>query len=126
MRVLLADCDSEFLNIAKRFMSQCGHEALVASSGLECIECLRDCPPDLLVLDCELLWGGSEGVLEIMDDEPALDAIPVILMTDEQWEPKTVFEADSRVVGRVRKPYSLAQLLKKMQVCEINRPESIA
>jgi DNA-binding response OmpR family regulator len=118
MRVLIADCDGEFLDIAKRFMSQRGHEALVASSGLECIACLRDCPPDVLVLSCELPWGGTEGVLEIMDEEPTLNAIPVILVTDEELESKTVFDADSRVVDRVRKPYSLTQLLKQMQLCE--------
>jgi DNA-binding response OmpR family regulator len=122
MRVLIADCDSEFLDIAKRFMNQCGHEALVASSGLECIACLRDCPPDVLVLDSELLWGGIEGVLEFMDAEPTLYTIPVILITDEQLESKTFFKSDSRVVGRVTKPYSLTQLLKQMQLCETNRP----
>ena len=125
MRVLIADCDSEFLDIAKRFMSQSGHKAVVASSGLECIECLRDCLPDVLVLSVELLWGGSEGVLEIMDEELTLNAIPVILVTDEEMESKTVFEANSRVIGRVRKPYSLAQLLKQMQLCEINHPGSL-
>jgi len=115
MRVVIADCDSEFLDIAKRFMNQCGHEAFVASSGLECIACLRDGPPDVLVLSCELLWGGTEGVLGIMDEEPTLDTIPVILVTGEESEPKTVFEAGSRVVDRVKKPYSLSQLLKHMQ-----------
>jgi DNA-binding response OmpR family regulator len=125
MRVLIADCDSEFLDIAKRFMNQCGHDALVASSGLECIACLRDCPPDVLVLSCELPWGGTEGVLEIMNEEPRLNSIPVILVTDEELESKTVFDADSRVVHRARKPYSLTQLLKQMQLCEINRLGSL-
>lgn len=118
MRVLFADCDSEFLGIAKRFMNQCGHDALVASSGLECIACLRDYPPDVLVLSCDLLWGGTEGVLEVMDEEPTLNAIPIILVTNEEMESMTDFEADSRVVDRVKKPYSLVQLLKKMQLCE--------
>ncbi|MEQ1830143.1 MAG: hypothetical protein ABL921_29550 [Pirellula sp.] len=125
MRILIADGDSEFLDIAKRFMNQCGHDALVVSSGLECIACLRDCPPDVLVLGCELLWGGTEGVLEIMNEEPTLDAIPVILVTDEELESKTVFDTDSQVVHRVRKPYSLTQLLKPMQLCEINRTGSL-
>ena len=86
MRVLIADGDGEFLDIARRFLNQRGHEALVVSSGLECIACLRDYPPDVIVLSCELLWGGTEGVLEIMNEEPTLDAIPVILVTDEEIE----------------------------------------
>ena len=125
MQVLIAGCDGEFLDIAKRFMNQCGHEALVVSSGLECIACLRDCPPDVLVLSCELLWGGAEGVLEIMDEEPTLNAIPVILVMDQEMESKTCFEADSRVVDRVKRQYSLMQLLKQMQLCESNAREAL-
>ena len=79
----------------------------------------------MLVQSCELLWGGSEGVLEIMDEEPTLDAIPVIPVTDEELEFKTVFEAGSRVVDRIKRQYSLTQLLKQMQLCKVNRPESL-
>ncbi len=125
MRVLIADCDGEFLDIAKRFMNQCGHDASLATSGLECIASLRESPPDVLVLCCELLWGSAEGVLEIMDEEPTLDAIPVILVTEEEADSKTVFDADSRVFHRLRKPYSLNQLLRQMQLCEVNRSGSL-
>ena len=125
MQVLIAGCDGEFLDIARRFLNQRGHEALVVSSGLECIACLRDCPPDVLVLSCELLWGGAEGVLEIMDEEPTLNAIPVILVMDQEMESKTCFEADSRVVDRVKRQYSLMQLLKQMQLCESNAREAL-
>lgn len=123
MRVLFVDCDSEFLDIAKRFMNHCGHEVFLASCGLDCIERLNDSTPDVLVLSCELLWGGHEGVLAIMNEEPTLDTIPVILVTDEELESDAI-EADARIVARVRKPYSLNHLLKQIQLCEINRSES--
>ncbi len=115
MRMLITDGDSEFLEIAKRFMKQYGHEALVASNGLECIACLRDSAPDILVLDSELLWGGSDGVRDIMNEEPQLDSIPVILITDDEPGTVTDSKANSRVVDRVKKPYSLTQLIKRIQ-----------
>jgi len=123
MRVLIADCDSEFLEIAKRFMNQCGHEALVASNGLECIACLRGCLPDVVVLDCELLWGGSDGVCELMNGDPTLAAIPVILITDETLDSKTDAGAGLRVVDQVEKPYSLRQLIGRIHAYEMKRLE---
>jgi DNA-binding response OmpR family regulator len=115
MRVLIADCDREFLDIAKRFMTQCGHEAMIASNGLECIACLRDLAPDIVVLDSELQWGGSDGVCEFMKEEPTLEAIPIILITDEELECKTDYKADFRIFDRMKKPYSLTQLVGRLQ-----------
>ncbi len=115
MRMLIADSDCEFLDIAKRFMNQYGHEALVASNGLECIACLRESAPDILVLDSELLWGGSDGVREIMNEEPQLDSIPVILIADEEQSATPDCEPSLRVVDRIKKPYSLTQLIKRIQ-----------
>jgi DNA-binding response OmpR family regulator len=125
MQVLIADCDSEFLDIAKRFLTQCGHEAMVASNGLECIACLRYSAPDILVLDSELRWGGSEGVCELMKEEPAWDAIPIILITDEDLKCKIDCKADFRIFDRMKKPYSLTQLVGRLQACEMNSIRSL-
>ncbi len=121
MRVLIADCDSEFLDLARRFLSQCGHEAMVASNGVECMTCLRNSAPEMVVLDGELLWGGSDGVREFMNEEPGLDVIPLILVSDELQDSRTGSGADSLVVDRLRKPYSLTHLIGRIQACETNR-----
>jgi DNA-binding response OmpR family regulator len=125
MRVLIADCDTEFLHIAKRFLNHCGHDAIVASNGLECIACLRESAPDIVVLDSELQWGGSDGVCEFMKDEPAWDAIRIILITDEELECKTDCKADFRRFDRMKKPYSLTQLVGRLQACELNSIRSL-
>jgi DNA-binding response OmpR family regulator len=41
-------------------------------TGLECIESLRAAVPEVLVLELNLLWGGEDGVLSMIGDEPAL------------------------------------------------------
>lgn len=48
--------------------------ALVATAmtGLECIESLRAAVPQVLVLELNLLWGGEDGVLSMIADDPAL------------------------------------------------------
>ncbi len=121
MRVLFADSDSEFLDLAKRFLSQCGHKARVASIGVECMTCFRDSAPEMVVFDGELFWGGSDGVREFMNEEPGLDAIPVILVSDELQDSRTGSGADLLVVDRLRKPYSLTHRIGRIQACETNR-----
>ncbi len=51
-----------------------------ASSGLECIGSLRAAVPDVLVLELNLLWGGEDGVLSMIADEPKLRPQCVMIM----------------------------------------------
>jgi response regulator RpfG family c-di-GMP phosphodiesterase len=37
--------------------------------------------PDVLVLEAELLWGGGDGVLAVLDEEPELRPAVVILVS---------------------------------------------
>ena len=47
-----------------------------ALSGLECAARLRECVPDVLVLEPQLPWGGGEGVLAMMGEVPSLRLFP--------------------------------------------------
>jgi len=42
-----------------------GHRATTATDGVECVHRLRAEFPDMLILEAPLLWGGTEGVLEV-------------------------------------------------------------
>jgi hypothetical protein len=39
----------------------------MAEGGIDCVEKIAHERPDLLVLEAPLLWGGSDGVLEILE-----------------------------------------------------------
>ena len=110
MRVVLADSDHELLELVQSFLWDCGHEAEIASDGLECISILREFVPDLLVLDGDLLWGGSDGVLALMDEDLLLSEIPVVLTAEGDMADELV--ALSRwPVACLTKPYRLGELL---------------
>ena len=51
MRVLIADSDEAFLEVAQRYLSHRGHEAETASNGLECVASLLRDMPDVVVLE---------------------------------------------------------------------------
>lgn len=57
MRVLLADGDKEFLDVAQDYLSTLGHEVYIARNGLEAVAGLRRGLPNVVVLEQELLWG---------------------------------------------------------------------
>lgn len=110
MRVLVADTDEVVLEIIQSFLWDRGHEAEVACDGLECISILREFAPDVLVLDQDLLWGGSNGVLAQMNDDPLLPLIPVILTAQGQIDDELI-ALTCLPVACLQKPYRLGELL---------------
>jgi len=114
MRVLIAGGDTEFLELEQRFLSHCGHDATIAYDGLECASILQDFIPDVVVIDCELLWGGSDGVVAIMLEDPRLSQTPVIFVADV--DPREAYEdkMEWMVVDWIRKPYGMRELLTQI------------
>lgn len=57
-----------------------GHRVEATGSGIDCVSLLRKQRPDLLILEAPLLWGGSDGVLEVVEQDLGPHAIPVIVL----------------------------------------------
>ncbi len=81
MRILLADADKSVHQAYCEPLARENIELVAARNGVECIELLRDHAPDVVVLDSQLRWGGSDGVLAFMHEAPALSSIPVVVLT---------------------------------------------
>ena len=81
IRVLMADPD-EFLHpVYREPLSREGFEVEMASSGLDCVSRLRERVPDVLLLEPLLPWGGGDGVLSMMGEDPDLAVVPVMVLT---------------------------------------------
>ena len=78
MRALIVDRDVEFLEILETFFRNRGHEAQFATNGVECLEVLRDFNPDVIMVSYGLQWGGVDGILAVLREDPLLQNIPVI------------------------------------------------
>lgn len=80
-KVLLAiqrsDCRTEF----QRDLVRNGFEVVTADHGLECLQVFQAFSPDVIVLDPELRWGGGDGVLDVIRDDPGLSEVPVLVLT---------------------------------------------
>jgi carbon storage regulator len=84
IRVLIADSDEYLLTSYREYFRQLGATVVTATTGLECMERIRDSAPDLLILEPVLLWGGGEGVLALMQEHPELRPAFVIILTQSR------------------------------------------
>jgi DNA-binding response OmpR family regulator len=83
-RVVIAVPNPALLNAYRESLALEGFEVATARDGLECVRRLREFLPDLLVLSTALPWGGGDGVLAVMSEEPRLQHVPVIVMASGQ------------------------------------------
>ncbi|QDU29259.1 Regulator of RpoS [Anatilimnocola aggregata] len=119
MRVLIADGDEVFLEVAQHYLSDSGHEVNIATNGLDTVADLRRELPDVVVLDRELLWGGSDGVRALMQQVPRWSEIPLILTSTDVLPEVSGSVAGPPVAARLRKPYRLKDLLVHLHECSL-------
>jgi hypothetical protein len=79
MHIVVASSSAHRQTLYRDAIEGLGYQVATASGGVECIECLRSCSAALLLLEAPLLWGGSDGVLDIVQHEVA-GSPPVILV----------------------------------------------
>lgn len=77
----MADPDESIHPVYREPLSQEGFEVDMALNGLECVSRLHERVPDVLVLELQLPWGGSDGVLAMMGEDPDLAIVPVMVLT---------------------------------------------
>lgn len=80
MRILVASSSAHRQTFYREAIEEMGDEVRVAASAIECAESLREGRPDLLVLETPLLWGGSDGVLAVLQEQVGAGSLPVILV----------------------------------------------
>lgn len=112
MRIVVADQDKSFLESFREFLGVRGHEVAVATEGLTCLRWLRDFRPDVVALSNNLLWGGSDGVLSIMKEDPKLRNIPVLVMVENPAQPP--WRLHPEMVSTVYRPFRHDDLVRRL------------
>jgi len=78
--VLVASADPSLRIALVAHLGRLGCHVTTAVSGLDCLAKLRACPPNLLLLAPPLLWGSEAGVADRMKQDPALEAVPILVL----------------------------------------------
>ena len=92
-----------------------GFDVHVVQGGVECINVLRQGLPNVMLLECSLLWGGAEGVLEIRSKDPVMKRIPVVLLSNDGVTPDAYRLARFRIAGffgRIPSGYELVTVIR--------------
>jgi CheY-like chemotaxis protein len=99
MRILVASSSAHRQTFYRGAIEGLGDEVRVAVSGVECAESLRKERPDLLILETPLLWGGSDGVLAVLEESAGGQSLPVVLVATsssaEDWFQLGRFRVDN-------------------------------
>ena len=111
-RILIADGDDYRLDLYRRFFTGCGFEVRAASEGLACLVELRRFPPDALVLDMHLPWGGGDGVLAHMRTDPRLRRTPIVIIHSLHGAEVASFALEFPKIQFIKKPFRLHTLLE--------------
>ncbi|MHB1035498.1 MAG: response regulator [Pirellulales bacterium] len=91
IRVLLADPNGFLLDSYRRHLWRNGFEVATATDGLQCLEKLRQFTPDVLVLEPMLRWGGGDGVLTVMFEDPDTPVAPVVILLTYGCDPGVLY-----------------------------------
>jgi CheY-like chemotaxis protein len=110
-QLLVADSDPFVRERSRGYFGNRGYQVETAADALECLDLLRRIPPDVLVLEWELLWGGGDGVLAYLRENRCRWPETVIATTapaDADLSPR--LEAPVKAV--LKRPFSMATLFE--------------
>ena len=106
--LLIADDAMSLTARIKSYFTARGYRVHSVADGLECIESMQLELPDVVLLDCELLWGGCDGILSWMQEELVRSRIPVIMMSElschEKHHPSVAYQ--------IRRPFDVETLFQ--------------
>jgi CheY-like chemotaxis protein len=106
--VLVVDDDSAIRYVLSSFLARAGYNVRNAADGAEALADIRECCPQVVVLDLDMpVLPGAE-LLQLMRRDAQLCDVPVILMTGLIYIPKPV---QALAQGVLEKPFMFAELL---------------
>ena len=104
--ILVVDDNRDLVDLYVTILNMYGYTIVSANSGKECLEILKTCVPDLILLDIMMSpMDGWETLLHIRSN-PATQNIPVIMVTGKQFVFEELEKYGRYIDGYVIKPIS--------------------
>ena len=114
-RILVVEDQVDNQQILRDLLTSVGYEVVEAENGVEALSAAVEQRPDLILMDIQLpLLDGYEATRRIKAD-PALRAIPVIVVTSYALSGDEAKARDAGCDAYVTKPFSPRALLAKIR-----------
>ena len=122
-KILVADDRPDNITLLTRYLEYEGYEHVAARDGLETLDKVRDELPDLVLLDVNMPHKDGFTVLEEIRADPAVQHIPVIILTAARLDPSDVqsglnLGADDYVTKPFDRHELMARIRTKLRVKE--------
>jgi DNA-binding response OmpR family regulator len=114
-QVLVADDDSDILELVSFRLDRAGYDVLKASDGEEALRVATDEVPDLIVLDVMMPKLDGYAVTRRLRATPETAGIPVILLTARVQEADIARGFDAGADDYLKKPFSPLELRARVQ-----------
>lgn len=111
--ILVVDDDVNVVTLFQRRLETAGYEVISANNGIDGLKKIRECKPDLLLLD--VMMPGLDGfsVVREMRSDEALKDIPVVIVT-AKGELSDLFRFEG-VAAVFEKPFKGEEVLTKVR-----------
>jgi DNA-binding response OmpR family regulator len=121
--ILIADSDPELVEILGEYLAERGYSVDTAAGVVECVTRLRRSPPDILLIEWDLLWRGGAGVLDRMREQKDMHRVAVVLMTSGVAGEANPDPEDRLTIRYLRKPFLADSLLDSLRSAVTGRRE---
>ena len=112
VRILVVDDEPQYVWTIQVSMEAKGYEVLVAEDGQTAIECIINEDPDIVILDVKM--PGLDGY-EVCRRVREFSTVPIIMLTGLAGSANRIRGLDVGADHYMTKPFSLAELLARMQ-----------
>lgn len=129
IKALLAIRRSHSRSAYEIILQRHGLDVVAADDGIQCLDVLRRFTPNVVVVEPELLWGGGDGIVSVLRDDPQTRGVPVLVLTTDASR-SAVYRISQFSVGdyltQPVAPEQLTSLLVRLAVgnCEFSIAES--
>ena len=119
-KILVVDDEDRSLRLVEAMLAPEGYEVVLAHSGEEGLEKIRDACPDIVLLDIMMPGMNGYEVLRILRQQ---SNIPVIMLTAKKEVTSAIDSLHLGADDYVRKPFMKGELLARIKA-KLRRAES--
>jgi len=112
MRVLVVEDDPNLQKTLRTALSASGYTVLLAGTGQEAIDALKDLSPDIAILDLGLPDMDGKAVLRLAR---AFTYTPIIVLSARDQENEKILALDLGANAYVEKPFVIGELLARIR-----------
>ncbi len=114
---MVVDDEPDVLLSVAQILESNNYRTIKAKDGYECLECLKEVTPDVLLLDIMMPGLTSKEILEMIAKESSLSQVKIIFLTavHSQEAEEGGLLASRQVVDFIEKPFTVRRMLDAIE-----------